>query len=197
MIRAGKDVEHRRAEDLHVTSQHDEFDAVLGQGRDQGLLLGLTRLGCHRQVAERDAVERRQRGVVVVVADDDGHLGRQFAGLAAGQQVGEAVRLGRGEDGDAGPVGQHAGLDRHAEAGGDRGEGLGKGPRVQARRVELDPLEEHARLDVDVLLGVHDVATQPQHEFGDAVDHARLVGAGQQQDRRGHSGPLSACGSAG
>ena len=113
--------------------------------------------------------------MVGVVAHDHAQLGRHLAGGEAGQQVGEAVRLAGGEDGDAGHVVAERDADVHAEVGGDRGEGRGDlvaGQR-EAVEVELDPLEEDAGGGVGVLVGVEDVAAVGGDEVGDGRDEPR------------------------
>jgi len=45
-------------------------------------------------------VELGERAGVFVVADDEGQVGAEFAGLVAMEEVGEAVRVLRDEEGD-------------------------------------------------------------------------------------------------
>ena len=136
-----------------------------------------------------------ERGVVGMVADHRDDLGGQLAGAPSAEQVGQAVRLARGEHREPGALVAEADLSGHAEAATYLlGEGRGdlvasEAPPVE---VELHPLEEHAGLAVDVLLGVHDVAAQIDDELGDAVHQAGLVAAGEQQDGGGDRRPLGA-----
>ena len=180
-------VQHGRPEDLHVAREHDEVGVVAAQHAEQlGLRARRASSGVDRQVVVRHAVEGGERRVVGVVADDGDDLGRQLAGAPAGEQVGQAVRLRRGEDRDPRPVVGEAHLRVHAEA-------LRRPARTRRRcvatsrsaprQLELDPLEEDAGLAVGVLLGVHDVAAAVEDELRDRVDEAGLVGTGEQQDR--------------
>jgi hypothetical protein len=86
-------------------------------------------------------------------------LAAEFAGLVAMEQVGEAVRVLRDEEGDVLEVVGELDAPVHAELLGDGREGGAEGGLVEAGRVggELDAHEEEAELDVLVLVGVEDV----------------------------------------
>ena len=96
------------------------------------------------------------------------------------------MRLCRGEDRDARPLLGEPHSRRHAEACRDRREIARQPLGGNARGVELDALEEHTRLDVDVLLGVDDVALEAEQELGNAVHHPALIRAGQKKYACGH-----------
>jgi hypothetical protein len=120
---------------------------------------------------ERHVGEGSQRLVRRVVAGHGNDLGRQLSGAPSTEEIGQAVWFPRGEHGDAGPLVGEAHPDVHAEPGRHRAERVGNlvpaDPR--GRQVELDPLEEHAFLTVDVLLGVSDVSADVENELRHAV----------------------------
>ena len=110
----------------------------------------------------RHAEPGAQVGVVGMVGDDDAHVAGQLAGRPAHEQVGEAVRLARGEERGRDRAVREANVGRHPEALGDRRERRGDVVAGHAEPVELelDALEEHRAVadDVEVLVGVEDVA---------------------------------------
>ena len=175
------------AEDLHVASHHDQFDAVVGERCEHlGLLLGLG-VGRDREVQVWHPHVLGDTGVVRVVRHDDAQVHREFATAPAGEQVVETMRVFRRHERRwRGGVGETE-VDRHTEKSGDRCEGVDDLFTVEAEpvEVELDTLEKDgvaaAGARIDVLLGVHDVAVMIGQELRSGSDDAGLVGARKQQ----------------
>ncbi len=173
-MRDAEPIDERRREDLHVTGQDDELDAGLGGQLGQAIFLRGPVVTTHGKMVEGDPESLGGRRAGRVIAGHEGDTGRQVAGGRTAQQVVETVHLLGGEDGDRARLVRVAKLPLHAQRVGDRSEGVGETPpvEVEAGQAELDALEEHARLIVRVLVGVHDVAAVAGHETGHGGDEA-------------------------
>jgi len=148
------------------------FDLGLGGGRD-------------RQVVERDAVELGEGAGVFVVADYEGEVAAELAGAMAVEQIDQAVRVLRDEEGDILHVVGELDAPVHAELSGDGGKGGAEGGLVEAGRVggELDAHEEEGELDILMLVGVEDVdVVGLDQEVDDSDDDALAVRAVDEQD---------------
>ena len=174
---------HVFRQNLHVAGQHHQIDAFLLDQGQHLLLLCRLGVGGDRQVVERDAVGRRQAGIVVVIRDDRGHFGVQMTAVHAEQQIVQAVPLLADHDQQALLAAGVMQLQLHAVL---RGHAVQARPQVAGGnaggRIEVHTQEETTRLFVAELLRVQDVATQFEQQTADAVNDARAVGAGQGQD---------------
>ncbi|MNU90109.1 hypothetical protein D3C71_799650 [compost metagenome] len=174
---------HAGRQDLHVAGQHHQVDAFLVHDVQHLLLLFQLGVGRDRQVMERNAVGRRQAGVIVVIGHDGGDFRVQMSAMHAEQQVVQAVALLADHDQQAFLAAGIVQLEFHAVFGGH---GVQAGAQVVGRhadgQVEMHAQEEAARLVVAELLGIQDVAAQFEQQAAHAVDDARAVGAGQGQD---------------
>ena len=132
------------AQDLHVASHHDEFDAVLVERLEHGRLLLDLGVRCHGEMEVLDAHVGGDVGVIGVVRHDHSEIHRQFAAAPTGEEVVEAMWLLRRHDRRRGRNIAEAKVDVHPQAFGRGSEGLGDLTSVEAEPVEfeLDSLEE-------------------------------------------------------
>src|SRR5262249_10265060 len=96
-VRVGPD--ESAAQDLHVPGENDEIDAMLSQERELLLLDGVLGVVAPREQAKREAELPGDALEIRVVGDDERHFGGPLAGPAAGENVVEATRILRDEDG--------------------------------------------------------------------------------------------------
>jgi hypothetical protein len=187
MIRRGLAFDDLRRQDLHVAGEHDQLDVGLIERREERPLLGCLVVGIDGKVQERHAEVLGDLAVVLVVRDDDGDVGREFAEADPCQEVEEAVPLLRHEQRNPRPLSRLDDLPRHAQRLGERreldAESLVVG--VVGER-ELDALQEQAVPVVGVLVGVGDVAPTFVDEAGGRGHQTGAVGAGEEED--GHPG---------
>src|SRR5690242_8595771 len=88
-------------ENLHITGEHYEIDAVFLEEFDLPALgVSLIRRG-HLDLVERNAVEFGQPASAGMVADDQGNFAGELTGSVAIEQVRIAVEMLRDEDGHA------------------------------------------------------------------------------------------------
>lgn len=175
-------------EDLHVAGQDDGFDAVFfEEGELAGLGLGFI-FGGDGDEVEGDAEALGGGAEGLVVGDDEGDIGVEFAGFVAAEEVVEAMGVLADEEGEAvalvGEVeapGHVAGLGEGADEDGEVG-----AADAEAGQVPFGAHEEDAFLAIDVLVEVEDIAAV----FGDEGSHrahdSGLVGAVDQEDSGGH-----------
>ena len=83
------------AQNLHVAGQHDEIDAVVGQGRENFTFLARFGLGVDRKVRIGDAHVLADARMVRVIRHDDTQVHVHLAASPSGEQVVQAVRLSR------------------------------------------------------------------------------------------------------
>jgi hypothetical protein len=176
-------------EHLHVAGEHDEVDALLAQQRELALLLLALVLLPDREDAIGDPELPRDPLEIRVVAHDQRDLAAELPGLVAQEQVVEAVVGARDEDRHAFHVIRPGEAPGHREARGDLGERALERQAVgeQLGDVEVDALEEEARLRVGVLVGLEDVGAVPVKDLGQRGDDPAAVGAADEQ-RRGLGG---------
>ncbi len=129
-------------------------------------------------------MELGERAGVFVVADDEGQVGAEFAGLVAMEEVGEAVRVLRDEEGDVLELVGELDAPVHAELLGDGLEGGAEGGLVEVGGVgrELHAHEEEAELVVLMLVGVENVGAALVEQRRDAGHQALLIRAVDEQN---------------
>lgn len=171
-------------EDLHVAGEDHGFDAVfLQQGKLPGFGLRFIGGGDGDDV-EGDAEAFGGGAQGIVIGDDEGDVGFQFAGFVAAEEVVEAMRVLADKKGEAVALVAEVQAPGHAAR---LGEGADEDGEVFAGndkmgQVPLGTHEEDPFLDVDMLVEMDDVAAVFRDEGGDGADEAGLVGTVDQED---------------
>ena len=86
-----------RRKNLHITRQHDDFDAMRLKNRELPRLCLGSRRSAHRHVLKRNAVIRRELLHLAMIRNDHPDDAVQLARLPAVQQIGDAVKGLRAE----------------------------------------------------------------------------------------------------
>ena len=143
------------------------------------------------QVMEGDFMKLRQGPRRFVIADDEREIAGKFSGLMAVEQVGQAVKVMRDEDGNVLRRSGEGEAPIHLELLGQRREGRVEVGFIAVDVVggELDTHEEEAKFDVLVLIGIEDVGVALLNEkVGDSGDETFTVWAVDEENGGlGHS----------
>ena len=188
-----------RRQDPHVAGHHDELDVVGGQRLEDGGLLACRPVGSvgDRQRARTARRSRRtgrrgrggwpRRPCTSAASSPDDHRTSRSARQCAWREARIAIGTSRAVDRTSTVIPNRSAIGANAAA-------TSSTARSKPVGDDLDALEEQPAVldDVDVLVGVEDVAAVAGHEVGDRGDHAQLVGARQQQDHPvvGEHGPI-------
>ena len=172
-----------RREDLHVARQHHQVDLFAHGQVDDRLLLCIAIAGIDRQVVERHAIGRSERGEVLVVGCHRDDVRTQLATVGTEQQIVETMALLAHQHQQARAATCIVQLPVHAEVVGKRGKAGAERPDRACRgRIEMHAQEEPSGFAIAELLGVEDVAAGVEQAAGDAMDDASAVRAGQGED---------------
>ena len=116
-----------------------------------------------------------------IIGDDRDRIHFEFAAAPAIEEIDQAMVEARHHQDDALELVDGAHRPRHRKAAGDRLESLAQGVDVRVRpgRVEHDPHEEVASLDIVELLGVENVEAALEQGRRDLSDDPGAVDARQ------------------
>lgn len=151
---------------LHIAREDDEIHVELFEKGDLTAFgFGLATLAGLNMV-ERDAVEIGEGPCPGMIADNQGDLAGQFAGLVAVQQVGVAVKILRNEYRHAYDGGGKFQTPVHAQSRRDRLKMRAESIDGETFERPFHPHEKQAGLMVLMLIGMNDVGPM-------FIEHAR------------------------
>ena len=133
---------------------------------------------------ELHTVESRDRFPIGMIAEDQRNRAVKLTGLLSLQDIHQAVKVLRHEDGDPGNVRHQLQAPVHPKF---RGRGLEFGPEcVQVESIQrpFDAHKEQAGFVVLMLIGMYDVGAVSIEQAGDGRDQAFTVRTIDQENRR-------------